>query len=93
MISRVEWIQRVVGLKGGQFRQTGMTGGNIIFGTILGVLSGKYIFEEPLQHYWAEKHAEEAAAAANNAGLPSSASSGISNGTTTPATTNNSGKS
>mmetsp|Transcript_4342 Transcript_4342/g.8066 ORF Transcript_4342/g.8066 Transcript_4342/m.8066 type:complete len:82 (-) Transcript_4342:5-250(-) len=62
MISRVEWFQRVVGLKGGRFRQTGMTGGNIIVGTVLGILSGKYIFEEPLQHYWAEKHAAEAAA-------------------------------
>ena len=26
-----------------------------------GILSGKYIFEEPLQHYWAEKRAEELA--------------------------------
>ena len=24
--------------------------------------AGKYIFEEPLQHYWAEKRAEEIAA-------------------------------
>jgi len=30
-------------------------------GTVLGILSGKYIFEEPLQHYWAEKHAADAA--------------------------------
>ena len=28
---------------------------------VLGILSGKYIFEEPLQHYWAEKHAADAA--------------------------------
>ena len=25
---------------------------NIVVGTVLGILSGKYIFEEPLQHYW-----------------------------------------
>ena len=30
---------------------------------MLGVLSGKYIFEEPMQRYWAEKHAADAAAA------------------------------
>ena len=47
-------------IRGGQFRRTGMAGGNIIVGCVLGVLSGKYIFEEPLQHYWAEKRAEEA---------------------------------
>ena len=27
------------------------------------ISAGKYIFEEPLQHYWAEKRAEEIAAA------------------------------
>ncbi|KAL3759970.1 hypothetical protein ACHAWU_000593 [Discostella pseudostelligera] len=64
MISRVEWLQRVVGIKGGRFRQTGISGGNIIVGTVLGIISGKYIFEEPLQHYWAQKRAEEAQAAA-----------------------------
>lgn len=60
--------------RGGRFRQTGMTGGkgNIIVGTVLGVLSGKYIFEEPLQHYWEAKRAEEAGTvtptASDNAG-------------------------
>lgn len=49
--------------RGGQFRRTGVTGGNIIVGVVLGVLSGKYIFEEPIQRYWAEKHAADAAAA------------------------------
>lgn len=39
-----------------------MTGGNVIVGTVLGVISGKYIFEEPLQRYWAEKRAAEAEA-------------------------------
>lgn len=35
-------------------------------GVVLGVLSGKYIFEEPMQRYWAEKNAadNEATAAA-----------------------------
>ena len=46
--------------RGGRFRQTGMTGGNIIVGTVLGVLSGKYIFEEPLRRYWEAKRVEEA---------------------------------
>lgn len=39
-----------------------MRGGNILVGAVLGIVSGKYIFEEPLQLYWAEKRAEEAAA-------------------------------
>ena len=47
--------------RGGRFRQTGMFGSNIIVGAVLGIISGKYIFEEPLQRYWAEKAAEEAA--------------------------------
>jgi len=64
MISRIETFQRMLGLKGGQFRRTGVTGGNIVVGVVLGVLSGKYIFEEPMQRYWAEKHAADAAAAA-----------------------------
>ena len=49
--------------RGGQFRRTGVTGGNIVVGVVLGILSGKYIFEEPMQRYWAEKHAADAAAA------------------------------
>ncbi len=49
-----------------------MTGGNIIVGTVLGVLSGKsYIFEEPLQQYWEAKRAEDARAGAS----PTAASS------------------
>ncbi|KAL7499878.1 hypothetical protein ACHAWT_008726 [Skeletonema menzelii] len=63
MISRFETFQRMLGIKGGQFRRTGVTGGNIVVGVVLGVLSGKYIFEEPMQRYWAEKHAADAAAA------------------------------
>jgi len=39
-----------------------MRGGNILVGSALGIISGKYIFEEPLQQYWTEKRAEEAAA-------------------------------
>lgn len=62
-----------------------MFGSNIIVGTVLGILSGKYIFEEPLQRYWAEKRAEEIAAAANGGGgevgaLPSSSSEGSAGG-------------
>mmetsp|Transcript_11752 Transcript_11752/g.21204 ORF Transcript_11752/g.21204 Transcript_11752/m.21204 type:complete len:88 (-) Transcript_11752:532-795(-) len=86
MISRVEWFQRIVGLKGGRFRQTGITGGNIVVGTVLGILSGKYIFEEPLQHYWAEKRAEEAAAAGDGAALTSSSATGGTNSNGAPTT-------
>lgn len=39
-----------------------MFGSNIVVGAVLGIISGKYIFEEPLQRYWAEKRAEEVAA-------------------------------
>lgn len=38
-----------------------MFGSNIVVGAVLGIISGKYIFEEPLQRYWAEKAAEQAA--------------------------------
>ena len=54
---------QIIQNRGGRFRQTGFSGGNIIVGTVLGIISGKYIFEEPLQHYWAEKHAAEQIAA------------------------------
>jgi hypothetical protein len=37
-----------------------MFGSNIIVGAVLGIISGKYIFEEPLQRYWAEKAAMDA---------------------------------
>lgn len=90
MISRLEWFQRAVGLKGGRFRQTGFSGGNIIVGTILGILSGKYIFEEPLQHYWAEKHAAELAAggvASSTASTPPPASEMGNNNGTSPSDT------
>jgi hypothetical protein len=58
-----------------------MTGGkgNIIVGTVLGILSGKYIFEEPLQHYWEAKRAEEAGMGASP--------------TVTPTASDNAGKS
>ena len=49
----------MIGLKGGRFRQTGSPFMNIIVGTVLGVVSGKYIFEEPIRQYWIEKQAEE----------------------------------
>ena len=97
-------------IRGGRFRQTGMTGGNIIVGAVLvsslsrelivdillyfvlvtktsfslqkkGILSGKYIFEEPLQHYWAEKRAEELAAMKGEV-QQISTTSGVSNAQT-----------
>ena len=45
-----------------------------------GILSGKYIFEEPLQHYWAEKRAEELASKKGEAQQIST--SGVSNAQT-----------
>lgn len=45
-------------------------------GAVLGILSGKYIFEEPLQRYWADKHAAEAASASIAGKLESGAASG-----------------
>lgn len=51
-----------------------MFGSNIIVGAVLGVISGKYIFEEPLQRYWAEKAAEQASL--EGGASPSSDSSG-----------------
>jgi hypothetical protein len=49
-----------------------MFGSNIIVGAVLGIISGKYIFEEPLQRYWAEKAAEQAALQGGAAASPGS---------------------
>ena len=46
-----------------------------------GMLSGKYIFEEPLQHYWSEKRAEELAAMKGEV-QQISTTSGVSNAQT-----------
>ena len=45
-------------------------------GAVLGIISGKYIFEEPLQRYWADKHAAEAASASIVGKLESDGASG-----------------
>ena len=75
-LQKIRQNKQKIFYRGGQFRRTGVTGGNIVVGVVLGVLSGKYIFEEPIQRYWAEKHAADAAAAgAAAAGTISSSSS------------------
>lgn len=53
-------------------------------GCVLGIISGKYIFEEPLQRYWAEKNALDAANGADSAdgtGADVAKSSSLSGGT------------
>ena len=68
---------------------------NIVVGTVLGILSGKYIFEEPLQRYWhdAEKQRLAADVAAGSSSSSSSSSSGgyggggLASTTTTTTTT------
>jgi hypothetical protein len=45
---------------------------NIVVGTVLGILSGKYIFEEPLQHYWYNEKQRLAAEAEEGLSSPSS---------------------
>lgn len=69
-MNRFEWFQRVIGLKGGRFRQTGSPFTNIIVGTGLGVVSGKYIFEEPIRQYWIEKQSEEQSKATGSRSEP-----------------------
>ena len=32
---------------------------NILFGSFLGVVSGRYIFEEPIKEYWESEQAHE----------------------------------
>ena len=47
----------------GRFRNSGSTGlrlMNMVVAAGIGVISGQYIFKEPLEHYWAEQHAAEA---------------------------------
>lgn len=41
---------------------------NIAVASLVGVISGQYIFKEPLENYWKEKRLEEAAAAKQNGG-------------------------
>lgn len=67
MESRVDGFKRAIGLKS-SFRRTGAASwGNIMVGSFLGVLSGNYIFGEPLREYWEEqKQLEEAAAGGAN---------------------------
>lgn len=47
-----ESFRRAIGLKP-SFRRSGASRvGNILFGSVLGMISGKYIFEEPIKEYW-----------------------------------------
>jgi hypothetical protein len=47
---------RAVGIKPG-FRRTGPSSlVNIAVISFIGVLSGRYIFQEPLEEYWKEQH-------------------------------------
>ena len=62
---------------------------NIVVGTLLGILSGKYIFEEPLQHYW---HNEKQRLAAEAEGSSSSPSSGVGSAPTSSQLNNGGGK-
>ena len=65
---RFSLFLRALGLKPG-FRRTGPSSlVNIAFAAGLGVISGQYIFKEPLEEYWAEVRAREAAA--ERGGLP-----------------------
>lgn len=61
MDPRFSLFLRAIGLKPG-FRRTGPSNlVNIAFAAGLGVISGNYIFKEPLEEYWAEVRAREAA--------------------------------
>mmetsp|Transcript_2178 Transcript_2178/g.5788 ORF Transcript_2178/g.5788 Transcript_2178/m.5788 type:complete len:81 (+) Transcript_2178:50-292(+) len=53
-------FKRAVGLKA-SFRRTGAsTWPNIALGAFVGVVSGRYIFKQPLEEYWAEQRDLEA---------------------------------
>ena len=83
MDPRFSLFLRAIGIKPG-FRRTGPSSLiNIAFAAGVGVISGQYIFKEPLEEYWAEVRAREAAERAANGGssdpLPASTSKGLSN--------------
>jgi len=54
-MSRIDGFKRMIGLKGG-FRRTGASSWhNIILGSVVGAISGYYIFAQPLKDYWEEQ--------------------------------------
>eukprot|EP00558_Chaetoceros_sp_UNC1202_P004251 CAMPEP_0197250476 /NCGR_PEP_ID=MMETSP1429-20130617/53024_1 /TAXON_ID=49237 /ORGANISM="Chaetoceros sp., Strain UNC1202" /LENGTH=80 /DNA_ID=CAMNT_0042712311 /DNA_START=33 /DNA_END=275 /DNA_ORIENTATION=- len=53
-----ETIRRAIGLKPSLRRSSGSSMSNILFGTVLGIISGKYIFEEPMKEYWDNEEAQ-----------------------------------
>lgn len=56
---RFSFFLRAIGLKRG-FRRTGpSTLLNLFVAAGVGVVSGRYIFKDPLDNYWREKLAEE----------------------------------
>jgi len=65
---------------------------NIVVGTLLGILSGKYIFEEPLQHYWHNEKQRLAAEADGSSSSSSTPSSGVGSAPATPQSNNGGGK-
>jgi hypothetical protein len=38
----------------------------MLFGAVVGVISGQYIFKEPLQEYWREQRLQQQDSTANN---------------------------
>jgi hypothetical protein len=60
---------------GAQLRQRQDGGKKLDYaiGAVVGVISGVYIFGDPLQQAYEEKHQEEAAAASSSPSLPSPA--------------------
>lgn len=45
-------LRRAIGLKPSFRRSSASRMSNILFGSVVGIISGRYIFEEPMKQYW-----------------------------------------
>uniref|UniRef100_A0A7R9VYS9 Uncharacterized protein n=1 Tax=Pseudictyota dubia TaxID=2749911 RepID=A0A7R9VYS9_9STRA len=80
-MSWLDNLKRAVGLKA-TFRRTGASiWPNVLMGAFVGVISGQYMFKEPLEQYWAEQRRLEAENGGGGSGSVSSSSKGSSGST------------
>jgi len=63
-----ESFRRAIGLRPSFRRSSSSILTNIMLGSFVGVISGKYIFEEPIKEYWEDEQNRQQAVAAKGGG-------------------------
>lgn len=58
-MSYLEKFRRAIGLKPSMRRSRASQMSNILFGSVIGVISGRYIFEEPLKNHFEQQQNEQ----------------------------------